>query len=142
MISCANQIVDLSLISFFPFTSCWLNAQSGSCPGNVHIATFVGTWMSLKCPDLVFHAAPAAPSTSRRWKSVSLCREWSSLGHVVNSSFVGIVGDATSCVSSSVCVLTCSSWMMSSCRTMRPRPVSGSAFVGITCQWLFTSSCA
>lgn len=139
--SSTNQAALLSVGFLLPLISCCLNPQSGNCFECVHIDTFVGTCTSLKWLDLLFHTSPGFPSTRWTRNSVSLCREWSSFGHVVNSWFVGIKGDATSCVRRSVCVFTCSSWMVSSWWTARPRPASGSAFVGIICQWLFASSC-
>ena len=140
MISSMTQVAVLSAAFLLPLISCCLKAQSGSCFACVHIETLVGTCTSLKCPDLLFHEASGWSSSVRTsWNRVSLCLEWSFLGHVVNSWLVGIRGEATSCVNRRVLVFTCKSWITSLLRTTRPRPASGRALVGRICQWLFVS---
>ncbi len=124
-----------------PLTSCCPKAHSGSVEAYVHIRTRVGMCISRKWPESDFHGSPSCASMICTWNMVSFRLSSSSGLTVVNSWFVAIKGDATSCVSNSVSVLICRSWMISLWRTTRPRPVSGISFVGRICQWLFVSLC-
>ena len=71
-ISSTYQILLDCCTFLLPLISACLKAHSGRGLSCVHMATLVGKWTSLNCPDLDRNGAPVLPDSMRISNKVSL----------------------------------------------------------------------